>query len=119
MRQPKTRDMNPSNFIFAIFLIGQAALPPGTFAQTSNFELISFKLADKFILVRGSADGRPGNFIIDTGFDGVLLNHLYFEGKKNNKVVHGINGRAGEVGIKYVELSLGMMGAAGKPIQEI
>lgn len=99
--------MNAKVVLFAIILLGWVGLPAGILAQNLNFAIIPFKLAGKSIYIEARAGGRPGNFIIDTGFQGILLNGRYYEGVKSDRVVYGINGQAQEVEVKYMELSLG------------
>ncbi|MCB0589274.1 MAG: hypothetical protein KDD06_28565 [Phaeodactylibacter sp.] len=99
--------MNPNVFTLIIFLLGQAVLAAGIFAQLSNFEAIPLKLAGNFICVEGAADGQAGNFIIDTGIRGIVLNSRYFEGENTNRMLHGINGHEEEAEARYTTLCLG------------
>ena len=101
--------MSHSVFTTAIFLLGWAGLASGIFAQNPNYAIIPFKLAGKFIYVEASADGRTGNFIIDTGCAGIVLNSQYFEGIEENRLIYDINGPAKAVGGRYAGLSLGTL----------
>ena len=102
----KSSTMNSKVAAFAILLLGYTGQATGTFTQNPKFSIIPFKLAGKLVYVKAWANGRPGNFIIDTGLQGVLLNNRYFEGERSSRVVYGINGQAKEVGVKYVSLRL-------------
>lgn len=94
-----------SSKVFTLAIL--AGLTSGIFAQSSNYAIIPFKLAGKFIYVEASADGRPGNFIIDTGCPGLVLNSRYFEDIEENSVVYDINGQSELVGGRNVGLNLG------------
>ena len=68
---------------------------------------IPFQLANKLIVVRGVVDGKPGNYILDTGISNLVLNARYFTGRPSEKVYYGLNGRAGKLAINYSSVHIG------------
>lgn len=53
------------------------------FSATASTKSIPFKLVRGVILVHATVDGQTGNFILDSGVPGVVLNARYFPGKKS------------------------------------
>ena len=58
------------------------AASSSTIADASDFESseIPFELAGGMIIVQAKIDGKEGNFILDTGAPGIVLNAVNFEG---------------------------------------
>ncbi len=68
---------------------------------------VPFITAGKLIVVQATVNGRPGNFILDTGVADLVLNARYFTGEATDKVFHGINGQAGDLAVASANLQIG------------
>jgi predicted aspartyl protease len=77
------------------------------FNRTFAIEAIPFEIIGNLIVVSMQVDDKIGNYILDTGVPVVILNEKYFEGKKSEKVMQGINGQGGAVATRYCGIVLG------------
>ena len=91
-------------------LFGWLTLTSFLFAQNPDYAIIPFQRTGKLIYISALVNDRVGNFIIDTGYSGILLNSQYYEGVKSNKVLYGVNGKVTKVQAKTVDLNLGGVG---------
>jgi hypothetical protein len=66
-----------------------------------------FEIVGNLVIVYAMVDDKPGNYIIDTGVPIVILNADYFQGKKSEKVMQGINGEGGLVFTRYSNIEIG------------
>ena len=67
---------------------------------------IPFQLNKKFIIVHASADGKKGNFLLDTGVSEMILNNKHFNGKLTDSHFYGIHGNEIEKETKFVRFYL-------------
>jgi hypothetical protein len=68
---------------------------------------IPFELIQKLIVVRATVNGIAGNFIVDTGVSGLILNNQYFKGRDSNKQFCSVLGEISPMEVNYVDLELG------------
>ncbi|MFN8243278.1 MAG: pepsin/retropepsin-like aspartic protease family protein [Ferruginibacter sp.] len=73
----------------------------GSGESDSSSCIIPFTRAGNLILVKAKVDGTTGNFILDTGAPGLVLNITYFRShsvsEENSEEQRGITGTVGEV----------------------
>lgn len=60
--------------------------------QIANSKTIPFQLAGDLIIVKGWVNEQYGNYVLDTGVPGLILNSRYFDGKPSGHYLQGING---------------------------
>ena len=101
--------MYPKKLTPTILLFGLTSLFPGLNAQDSNYSIIPLKPAGKFIYIEVNAEGQTGNFIIDTGCSGVLLNSKYFKSTQEGKIMYDINGQTRKIGGRYIDVKIGTL----------
>jgi hypothetical protein len=81
--------------------INVAQLNDPTLRSDSDDNVIPFTRAGKLILVQGRADTTEGNFILDTGSPGLVLNSTYFREypliEPHNSSRQTITGESGQV----------------------
>ncbi|HMQ62073.1 MAG TPA: hypothetical protein PKE06_15470 [Flavilitoribacter sp.] len=88
----------PLTFVFALLII----LP-----LRSNATVLPIRMADKFILIEGTADDVTGYFVLDTGASGLILNARYFRSKSySGLTAFGVNGEPAKVETLYVDFEL-------------
>lgn len=66
-----------------------------TFNSTQNTLVIPIKRANNLIIIEANINGQTGNFILDTGAPGLVLNETYFRDYKNESTrqeAYGVNG---------------------------
>ena len=77
------------------------------FAQRA---ILPIQLAGKLIMLEGSINGKKGNFILDTGASGLVLNDKYYNGNQYHAMkTFGVNGKAARLQTKVVDLQIGKL----------
>lgn len=105
--------MKPTNqitlFLLLLFQVSLAMGPPDAIGEisfckvevvTENTTRIPFKLIDHLIVVEANVHKKTGNFIIDTGAEGFILNSVHFSpnnSRSNATIGNGVNGDINEV----------------------
>jgi hypothetical protein len=70
--------------------------------------IVSFQFAGKLIVVQGEVLGQKGNFILDTGAHGLILNKTYFDTEHGEWLdVNGTNSSSQIFAIKGCNLNIG------------
>jgi Aspartyl protease len=61
---------------------------------TENTIRVPFQIIDHLIVIKAKADGKEGNFIIDTGSETLVLNEVHFKNynKRHYRTTSGVNG---------------------------
>ena len=62
------------------FMLTIVCLPMLMRASETGISVVPFQLIGNSIFVKGSVNGRSGNFLLDTGSPSLLLNSKYFQG---------------------------------------
>ncbi|MCB0601394.1 MAG: hypothetical protein KDC28_09205 [Saprospiraceae bacterium] len=70
-----------------------------------NLDTLKYEIVGKLVVVHAKVDGNYGNFILDTGIRDLVLNSKYYQGKKSNSYIQGINGVKAESEFCYVDFS--------------
>ena len=75
-------------------------------ASAQSNVTVPFTQIGKLIVINGSVDGREGNFIVDTGIPGLILNSRFFKGNSIDVPFSDLNGKKVEaVGVlKYLHI---------------
>ena len=105
--------MKPTNqitlFLLLLFQVSLAMGPPDVIEEisfckvefvTENTTRIPFKLIDHLIVVEANVHKKTGNFIIDTGAEGFILNSVHFSpnnARSKDMVGNAVNGDISEV----------------------
>ena len=113
-------------FILSV-AIGREPIPvhfsiPFTNQLGPNTVIIPFSPLDKLIMLKARINGQEGNFILDTGANGLVLNDLYFNADRliKNTVAYGLSGVIKKVGILQTDsLQLDELVFAGAKAQVI
>ncbi len=88
--------------ILIIWLCWFAGLP-----SSADCTRIPFELIQKMIVVRAIINGVAGNFIVDTGVSGLVLNNQHFRGRDSNRQFCSVLGEISPMEVNYVDLELG------------
>lgn len=75
--------------------------------QTINSRTIPFELAGNLIIIKGWVNEQYGNYVLDTGIPGLILNDRFFKGKPSGNFLQGINGTIDEVKECYSKIRIG------------
>jgi predicted aspartyl protease len=70
-------------------------------------QAIPFEIVGNLVIISAKVDDQPGYYIIDTGVPNVILNNNYFQGKKSEKIMQGINGEGALVLTRYSKIEIG------------
>lgn len=69
---------------------------------------IPFTLVGKLIIIEAHINGRPGNFIIDTGVEHLVLNSRYYRGRDlPNQTFYGVTGQPVRMEMGTYDLQIG------------
>lgn len=91
------------SFILSALVAPVCYLSGGLAAQS---ESLSFQLVGKLICIEATVENQTGLFMLDTGYQGVLLNSRYFNGRESIHVVYDIRGVGTPVNVRYVNIPL-------------
>src|SRR5689334_8570523 len=94
--------------------------PNFTILQDSVSTVIPFSRAGNLILIQGRADTTQGNFILDTGAPGLVLNRTYFRDYPATPVPEGEQGglTGGSQNLLRTTVNQFSLGDLGYPRQE-
>ena len=76
---------------------------------------VHFKLAGKLIILELEIDGQTGNYILDSGTSGLLLNDKYFGGIPSSRTILGLANQPVRVLERVSNLQIGRMTWAALP----
>lgn len=87
-------------FLFAAFV---------SMGQAIEFAILPFNRVGNLIYIEARVDQQDGAFLIDTGYDGILLNNQHYEGTPSDLYLRGSNGLGGRLELITVDIDLGLL----------
>lgn len=102
--------MKPNFTPFKCLLLLLFLLPVSTsVAQAIEFAILSFNRIGNLIYLEAVVDEKAGVFLIDTGYNGILLNKDHYSGMPSDLYLQGTNGAGGKLESKRVDVKLDLL----------
>ncbi|PHN08259.1 aspartyl protease family protein [Flavilitoribacter nigricans] len=99
------------------YIISSLLMVSMIFTASASIKSIPFKLVRGVMVIHATVDGQTGNFILDSGVPGVVLNARYFTGKKSYAIncsgFQFIGGISEECQGRVIRMSLGEVSYRG------
>lgn len=69
---------------------------------------VPFQLVGKLIIIQAKINGQPGNFVVDTGVEHLVLNSNYYRGRSlPQQLFHGVTGQPVRMEMGIFDLEIG------------